>query len=135
MAGVKTLPALLLIVLAAALTGCNLVREDAAPTLTPVLTVSFQEPPNMAQVREGEEITLLLLAEDRGGSGVVQVDLLVDDRPHQQGSPEVETAVPVFAVSMRWRATTVGLHSLTAVAYRADGAASTPATIALEVVP
>lgn len=89
----------------------------------------------MTQVRAGDDVVLLLLAEDLGGPGVARVDLLVDDRPHQQGSPEVSSAVPVFTVQMRWRANTPGLHALTAVAYREDGTASAPTSIVLEVMP
>jgi hypothetical protein len=139
MCSVKTVTALLHVLMVAAalfaLAGCNLVRAADAPVNTPSLSVAFQEPANMTQVRAGDEVQLLLLAEDRGGAGVARVDLLVDDRPHQQGTPEVSGAVPVFTVQMRWRPTQPGLHSLTAVAYREDGTASAPATIVLEVVP
>lgn len=118
-----------------ALAACNLVRDGDAPAALPALTVRFQEPANMAQVRVGEDVFMLLLAEDRGGPGVARVDLLVDDRLIQQGVPEVSGAVPVFTVQMRWRASIAGLHSVTAVAYREDGSASAPETIAVEVVP
>ncbi|MBL8146199.1 MAG: hypothetical protein JNL34_07430 [Anaerolineae bacterium] len=117
------------------LAGCNLVREGDAPSPPPALEVSFQSPENMAQFRAGDEVTLLLLAEDSAGPGVARVELRVDDQPHQEGTPEVSDAVPVFTVAMRWKATSPGLHSLMATAYRADGTASTPATIVLEVVP
>ena len=127
------LPVLLAVLLA--LAGCNLAREGDAPTPVPALEVSFQSPENMAQFRAGDEVTLLLLAEDSAGPGVARVELRVDEQPHQEGAPEVSEAVPVFTVSMRWRANSPGLHSLTAIAYRADGTASTPATIVLEVVP
>jgi hypothetical protein len=115
-----------------ALAGCNLVREADVTAFVPALRVTFQEPANMTQVRAGEDVLFLLVAEDRSGP---RVDLLVDDRLIQQGMPEVSSAVPVFTVQMRWRAGTPGLHALTAVAYREDGVASAPETIALEVVP
>jgi hypothetical protein len=118
-----------------ALAGCNLVREADVTAVVPALRVTFQEPANMTQVRAGEDVLFLLVAEDRSGPGVARVDLLVDDRLIQQGMPEVSSAVPVFTVQMRWRAGTPGLHALTAVAYREDGVASAPETIALEVVP
>jgi hypothetical protein len=118
-----------------ALAGCNLIREADVNALVPALRVSFQEPANMTQVRAGEDVLFLLVAEDAAGPGVARVDLLVDDRLIQQGMPEVSSAVPVFTVQMRWRASNPGLHALTAVAYREDGVASAPETIALEVVP
>lgn len=118
-----------------ALAGCNLVREGDAPTAVPALTVSFQSPENRAQVYAGDEVTLVLLAEDPAGPGVARVQLLVDDQPHQEGAPEVSGSVPVFTVAMRWKANGPGMHSLTALAYRADGTVSAPVTIVLEVVP
>lgn len=126
-----------LLLIAALLTvaGCNLMRASDAPDLTPALSVTFQSPENMAQFYAGDEVSLLLLAEDRGGPGVARVELLVDDQPHQEGTPEVSSAVPVFTVTMRWKANGPGFHSVTAIAYRADGTASDPATIVLEVVP
>jgi hypothetical protein len=117
------------------LASCNLVREADAPTLAPVLNVRFESPANQTQVYEGQEIELLLVAEDASGPGVARVELRVDDRPHQEGAPEVSGAVPVFSVAMRWKATGQGLHSLTATAFREDGSASAPATILLQVVP
>jgi hypothetical protein len=117
------------------LAGCNLMRAlDVTPT-QPALTVRFQSPDNQTQVYAGQEIPLLLVAEDRTGPGVARVELRVDDRPHQEGTPEVGGAVPVFTVEMRWKASGPGLHALSAVAYRADGTPSDPATILLEVVP
>lgn len=139
MTPVKTLTALLRPLLLAAavlaLAACNLVREADAPSSLPGLSVTFQQPANMTQVRSGEDVLLLLLAEDRGGPGVARVDLLVDDRLIQQGVPEVSAAVPVFTVQMRWRPGSPGLHAITAVAYREDGSASAPETIALDVLP
>lgn len=89
----------------------------------------------MAQVHTGDEVTFLLLAEDQNGPGVARVELMVDDHLHQEGTPEVSGAVPVFTVEMRWKANGPGLHSISAVAFRADGTASDPATIVVEVIP
>jgi hypothetical protein len=117
------------------LAGCNLVRENDVRPVVPALSVRFQSPDNQTQVYAGQEIPLLLVAEDRSGAGVARVELRVDDRPHQEGTPEVGSAVPVFSVEMRWKANGPGLHALSAVAYRADGTPSDPATILIEVVP
>lgn len=139
MAAVKTLPILLRRLLLAAslfaLAACNLVHEADAPAAPPALGVTFQQPANMTQVHVGEDVLLLLIAEDRSGPGVARVDLLVDDRLIQQGVPEVSVAVPLFTVQMRWRPGNPGLHAITAVAYREDGDSSAPETIALDVLP
>lgn len=118
-----------------ALTGCNLVRTADVTPVQPALSVRFESPDNQTQVYAGQEISLLLVAEDRNGPGVARVELSVDDRPHQEGTPEVGSAVPIFTVEMRWKATGPGLHALSAVAFRADGTPSDPATIVIEVVP
>mgnify|MGYP000686269670 CR=1 FL=1 len=91
MTPVKTLTALLRPLLLAAavlaLAACNLVREADAPSSLPGLSVTFQQPANMTQVRSGEDVLLLLLAEDRGGAGVARRDLLGEDPLFHQGVP------------------------------------------------
>jgi hypothetical protein len=95
--------------------------------------VYFQSPPNDLTVTEGDTLNILLVAQDEGGSGISLVELYVDDRLHQDGTPVEAPAVPVFTVEMRWEAQGVGLHALSAVAYRADGSASAPAVIRVYV--
>lgn len=120
---------------AAALSACNLQQGAPIPLPTPdVPRVEFRTPINGSTVVEGGELTVELLATD-GGAGVARVELLVDDLPHQEGKPQVSAAVPTFAVVMNWQAQGVGLHSLTAVAYRQDGTASPPAVIVITVLP
>jgi hypothetical protein len=126
----------LLVVLAALLLcGCNLSQVAPTPPPTPDAPhVEFRAPLNGSTVVEGHELTVELLATDPG-NGVARVELLVDDLSHQEGKPEVSTAVPTFTVIMNWQAQGVGLHSLTAVAYRQDGSASPPTMIVVSVLP
>ncbi|MCC6616726.1 MAG: hypothetical protein IT320_24845 [Anaerolineae bacterium] len=126
---------LLAVGLLLALSACNLSTE--APTPTPeriVPTVEFLYPTNGSLVVEGTDVQIELLAQDSRGSGVARVELYVDDQPHQDGAPVVSSAVSVFTVDMNWLAEGVGLHALSAIAYRADGTASDAATISLEVI-
>jgi len=119
------------------LAGCNIRTNNATNTPFPtpdIPRVQFMFPTNNATVLEGTDLTLELLAED-GGAGVARVDLLIDDLPHQSGIPKESLAVPVFTVRMNWLAEGVGFHSLTAVAYRADGTSSTATIINVEVIP
>lgn len=103
---------------------------------TPSLpAISFLAPQMDAVYAQGDEIIITLVAEDRAGTGVARVELLVDDTPHQEALPEVSAAVPVFTVEMNWLAQGLGLHAMTAIAYRLDGTASPPATIRLLVGP
>jgi hypothetical protein len=115
------------------LCGCNLVGQDAAPTSTPEIpTVEFQFPTNNVAVVSGTDLQIQVLAQD--SQGIARVELSVDGQPHQTAAPVDSETVPVFTVDMNWLAEGVGLHALQAVAYRADGSASNPALINVNVM-
>ncbi|MBL8166087.1 MAG: hypothetical protein JNJ61_29160 [Anaerolineae bacterium] len=127
----------MLLLLALLAAGCNLRTNNATNTPFPtpnIPQVRFLFPENNSTVLEGTEIVIQLLAEDPG-AGVTRVELLIDDVPYQEGRPEVSPVVPTFTVNMPWVARGVGLHSLTALAFRADGTASSPVLINVEVLP
>jgi hypothetical protein len=118
------------------LCACNLIAGTLTPTPPPnIPTIQFQYPANDSTVVQGMDVQIQLLAQDAIGDGVARVELLVDDQPLQEGIPLISSAVPVFTVEMNWLADGVGLHSLSAIAFRADGTASDPATIRILVVP
>lgn len=126
----------LIALIAVFLAGCNIRTNNATNTPFPtpdIPRVQFLFPVNNATVLEGTDLTIELLAED-GGDGIARVELLIDDLPHQTGTPEVSPVVPTFTVRMNWLAEGVGFHSLTAIAYRADGTASTSTIISIEVL-
>jgi hypothetical protein len=114
--------------------GCNLVYETQVAA-SPPFGVYFQSPPNDLTVTEGEILNILLVAQDHEGPGISLVELYVDDVLHQDGTPVEAAAVPVFTVEMRWEAQGVGLHALSASAYRADSTISDPAVIRVYVQP
>ncbi|NDJ62007.1 MAG: hypothetical protein GYB67_12825 [Chloroflexi bacterium] len=122
--------------IAVLLGACNL---TAAPTATPLPTVSvplveFLEPSADLVVAEGTEIQIVVLARDPGGAGIARVVLLVDDQPHKEAEPVASAADAVCSGRMNWLAIGAGLHSFEATAYRADGTASTPVALRVEVV-
>jgi hypothetical protein len=118
------------IALALLLAACSLTAGDS--TATPdAPTIQFQFPTDGVAVAAGTDLQIGLLAQD--STGIARVELSVDDVPHQSATPVENAAVPVFTVSMNWLARGIGLHSLTAVAIRADGSASDPATIRVQV--
>jgi hypothetical protein len=117
------------------LSACTLSRTAPTPVPTrdaPI--VEFQQPTQGATIVEGSELEILIVARDTG-SGVARVDLRVDDIFHQAGMPQEGITEPIFSVLMNWRAQGVGLHSLTAIAYRDDGTPSDEVTIVIEVLP
>ncbi|MBI1280727.1 MAG: hypothetical protein GC179_21565 [Anaerolineaceae bacterium] len=130
----------LLVIVAAlvVLSGCNL-RSTSAPTDTPFPTpdiprIRFIFPENNSSVIDGTDVAVELLAED-SGSGIAKVQLIVDEVLQGEGHPEVSPSVPAFSVKIHWMAQGIGLHSLTAIAFREDGKTSNAATMVLLVIP
>jgi hypothetical protein len=118
------------------LCSCNLIAGTLTPTPLPnIPVIQFQYPANDSTIVEGTDVQIQLLAQDATGEGVARVELTVDDLPHQEGIPLISSAVPVFTVEMNWLAEGIGLHSMSAIAYRSDGTSSIPATIRLLVIP
>ncbi len=119
------------------LSGCNL-RSTSAPTDTPFPTpdiprIRFVFPDNNSSVLDGTDLAVELLAED-SGTGIAKVQLIVDDVLQGEGKPEVSSSVPAFSVKIHWMANGIGLHSLTAIAFREDGRTSDAATLVLLVI-
>ena len=120
----------------ACLSACNLASpvslETAVPTpALPQTRILF--PAHNQQVAEGVVFDIEILASDPAG-GVQRVELYVDEQLQQ--TSESEAASPRdYRVTMNWFAKERGWHKFAAVAYRADGTASLPHIIALEVVP
>lgn len=115
--------------------GCNLVVDEPEPPPPPLPVIQFLDPPADAVFEEGEEVTIRLLAQDPNGTGVARVALLIDDLLHQEALPVISAAVPVFTVEMNWLASGIGLHALTATAFRLDGTAGPAETIRILVSP
>jgi len=132
---------IVILLMAWVLSSCTLALGTPTPLPTPdAPVIEFQTPANNARVIdnarviEGTDLTIDLVASD-SGAGVARVTLDIDGAPHQQSTPEISPEVPVFTVRMNWVAAGVGLHSLTATAYRTDGRSISPTTIVVEVVP
>lgn len=117
------------------LAGCNLTQGDApTPMPTPDLPrVEILEPANNRQIYEGTEFDFDIVARDET-SGIARVELYIDDRVINSASPLEGESVPVFRVTMNWRAEGIGLHTVQAVAYRPDGTQSDPIIINIEVL-
>ena len=130
-----------LLLLAFSLIACTLAGSGQTvppPSPTPDLpTVRFLYPENNAQVYEGTDLTLDLLAED--GVGVRRVELFVDSlsdaEPFNSATPPAIMPEKRFRVEMNWLAAGVGRHQITAKAYRADNTPGDETTIVVEVIP
>lgn len=116
------------------LAGCNLSATPTPPPATPDLPrVLFQEPQNNSRVVEGFEINVDIVAADET-QGIGRIEFLVDNVLVQEGTPP-DGVVPVFRANVKWVAQGIGMHSLSAVAYRPDGTPSDVTTIVIEVIP
>ena len=135
------LPTRLLILLAAllaSLSACNLAKPRPLALTTPVPTPALPSaqilfPPHNQQVVEGVIFDIEILARDRA-VGIERVELYVDEQLQQTAASEA-AGVSDFRVTMNWFAKDAGWHKFAVIAYRADGVASHPHIIALEVIP
>ena len=115
---------------------CNLLRptdlETPAPTpAIPQVKILF--PAHNQQVVEGAVFDIEIHAFDPA-AGIQRVELYVDEELQQTSESESGSARD-YRVTMNWYAKELGWHKFAAIAYRADGLASHPQIIALEVVP
>jgi hypothetical protein len=117
------------------LVSCNLaVQEAATPAPTPDMPrVEFLYPSSGSSVIEGTDMTIDLIAHDET-AGITRIELLLNGLRLREAPTESGVPLPVFRAEMNWMAQGVGLHIMTAIAYRADGTASHEADITLEVL-
>jgi hypothetical protein len=127
----------IVVLLLICLSGCNL--GAAAVTQTPPATpdipqVIFNAPTNNARVFEDTLLDIDLVATDNS-QGVVKVEFYVDGELLETAESEEGPVKPIYRVAMNWLTQGVGNHTLSALAYRANGTRSEEAVIVLEVVP
>lgn len=119
------------------LAACNL-STPAPPTPLPSATPAIPQvrilyPPHNQRVIEGVIFDIDILASDPEAE-IQRVELWVDEELLQ--SSETETGLQQsYRVTTNWFAKGIGWHKFSALAYRADGSASHPHVIALEVIP
>lgn len=115
---------------------CNLAKPQT--TLAPTATAAIPQarilyPPHNQRVIEGVIFDIDILASDHT-LGIERVEFYVDEVRLQtsisEGGPTGD-----FRVTMNWFAKGIGWHKFSVIAYRQDGAASHPHSIALEVIP
>ena len=118
------------------LSACNL--APPAPLLTPTPEPAMPQarirfPAHNQQVTQDLIFDIEIQASD-SVMGVQRVELYVDEQLLQTSESE-SGGVADYRVIMNWFAKETGWHKFAAVAYRADGTASHPHIIALEVIP
>lgn len=118
------------------LSACTLSNQPpASPTPDRVLPqVEILFPANDANVIEGTDLTIDILATDSVDPGIARVELIVDEQLINERGPDVSVAVREFRVEMNWLAQGLGRHAVTVIAYRPDGTQSDPKTIVVNVL-
>ncbi len=116
---------------------CNL-SAPAPPTPLPTATsavplVQILYPPHNQRVVEGIIFDIDILASDPA-AGIQRIELYVDEELLQSSETETQHQQS-YRIATNWLAKGIGWHKFSAIAYRADGTASHPHIIALEVVP
>lgn len=130
-----TLLRLTAIVFLLASAACNLVEGTPTPYPTPDAPhIEILAPANNDRFIEGAEVVVELLARD-DGPGVARIELQADGMTIREALPVESGAVPVFTATMNWLAEGIGLHVLSAIAYRPDDRPSSPALVIVEVLP
>ena len=115
------------------LAACNL--GQAAPTPVPTAdlpTAEITDPPNNREIVEGTTFNIEIVARDRT-AGISKVELLVDENVINEAAPDGDP-VPVFAVTMNWRARGAGQHIIEVVPYRLDGTRGDAARVIVQVL-
>lgn len=119
----------------AVLAGCNLGASQPTPFPTPdIPTIEFIFPPDGSTVIEGTDLTIDLVGRDET-TGIVLIELRLNGETLREAPTEANLPLAVYRVEMNWVAQGLGLHSLSAVAYRPDGIPSDEEFITVEVVP
>ncbi len=116
------------------LSACNLGKPKQTPSPSPAPSaprVEILSPPHNQKVVEGVIFDIQILAADT--VGIARVELYVDEQLAQSSHSESGRETQ-YRVAMNWYARGIGWHKFSAIAYREDGTASPPHTIALEVI-
>lgn len=124
-----------LVLLALAALACNLSGDtgpaDSSAAALP--TVNIQAPVSSMSFVEGANVVIQVVGADTG-AGISRIDLQIDDLPAGSSTSPVAAGQSVFIATFEWPAMGVGAHAISAVALRADGTASAPTLISINVV-
>ncbi|MBN2469734.1 MAG: SH3 domain-containing protein [Anaerolineae bacterium] len=130
---------LTIVVLSVAALACNLSgtpadpAEEAQPQGANAPVVDIRVPINGMSFAEGSNVIVQVVGTD-SGSGVSRIELLIDDVVVSSSEAPTASGQSAYMVNFEWPAQGVGAHSISAVAMRQDGTASTPEMISINVV-
>ncbi|GAB4572460.1 MAG: hypothetical protein Kow0077_11960 [Anaerolineae bacterium] len=136
----RPFPIIVIAVLALAAMACNLfgapaepAQQQTQPEDSSAPSVDIRVPVNGMSFAEGTNVIIQVVGTD-SGPGVSRIELQIDDVVVSSSDAPNPAGQSAFMVNFEWPAQGVGAHSVTAIAFRQDGTASTPATISINVV-
>ncbi len=125
-------PALWLLV--ALLAACNLnTSPDTGPAIGGPPQVRIAAPLPNATYLEGVIVTIQALVTN-AGPDLSRVEVTLDNSLLAERTDPNPSGAPSFSVAETWRAAGAGAHTIAITAFRADGTASAPAVVTINVV-
>ena len=123
---------ILIIIITVGIIGCTLEAPEAIPT-PDLPRVQFISPANNSRVVQNTDLTIDLFAQD-STLGIAKIEFYADGNLIKEASLPNYAVQTDFRVQVNWLAQGVGLHALSAIAYRPDGTQSNEMFLSLEVV-
>lgn len=125
----------LLLLLCFSLAACSLPTSDNNNTteITGVPVVTLASPLPNASYAEGVSV-IVQASVSNAGADINRVEISVDNVIIATKTDPNPTGALTFSVTQAWSAEAAGQHSISVTAFRADGSASTPATVTVNVV-
>lgn len=128
---------LLGVLLASVLAACTLPtageEEDSETVISGPPVVEIAAPLPNASYLEGVPV-VIQAAVSNAGADINRVEFAVDGNTIATQPTPNTAAAPIFSVTATWESAGVGPHTISIVAFRADGSSSTPATVTINVV-
>lgn len=127
---------LLLIVMGMVSTGCrlreNIQQGGAGTTFEGPPLVTITSPLPNATYLEGTSVNIFARVEN-AGSDMGRILVQVNDTVIGDQDISAQAGAPAFSISQSWAATQPGTHTISVTAFRADGTASPPASVTINV--
>jgi predicted small secreted protein len=134
--GQRALLLAIIIILTLALTACNLASgtgDGGQNTVTGVPVVQIAAPPPNATFLENVAVNIQALVSN-AGTDIDRVEILVDGTNIQTLKSPNAAGASSFSLSQAWHSAGAGQHTISVIAFRADGSSSVPATVTVSVV-
>lgn len=121
--------------LAALLTACNLnnTEENIPQSFSGPPVIQIAAPLPNATFLEGVTVNIQARVSN-AGADVARVEVRVDDSIIADLLEPNSAAAPAFSITQSWPAAGTGAHTISLTAFRADGSASEPASVTVNVV-